>query len=143
MNLEKTKDSGDSLLNLKRDDGTDFRDQAELKSYVEGYYKDIYKQYNNRAKNCTDADINYFLGTVSENPIVNNAKLTNAERDELESEVTELELTQSINNANMASAPGVDGVGNRFIKNFWEFFKNPLLKLCNKCHIEGRLPLFF
>jgi len=142
MNLVKSKKSGDSLENLKKNDGTEFTNVNELKEYVRNYYRDIYKQENNAANNCTIENVQQFLGPVAFDPIVVNAKLTNEEREALESDITEIELTQSINNANLSSAPGADGISNRFIKNFWEFFKRPLLKLCQTCHLEGRLPTF-
>jgi len=142
MNLVKSKKTGDSLENLKKNDGTEFTNVNELKEYVRNYYRDIYKQENNAANNCTIENVQQFLGPVAYDPIVVNAKLTNEEREALESDITEIELTQSINNANLSSAPGADGISNRFIKNFWEFFKRPLLKLCQTCHLEGRLPTF-
>ena len=42
----------------------------------------------------------------------------------------------------MSSAPGADGISNRFIKHFWIFFKTPLLKLCNKSFSDGQIPMF-
>ena len=66
-----------------------------------------------------------------------------AEKNDLETAITVEELTKSINNANLSSAPGADGISNRFIKHFWNFFKNPLLKLCIYCHTTGTMPLFF
>ena len=143
MKLVKTKNLGDSIENLKKDDGTDFINREELKQHVQSYYSSIYKQENNAAKFTSIADINNFLGPVADHEIVKNAKLTNEERDELESEITVAELNQSINGANFSSAPGADGISNRFIKHFWEFFANPLLKLCKHCHTNGSMPMFF
>jgi len=142
MNLVKTKNKGDSIDNLRKDDGTEFLDKHELKGYVGNFFKGIYKQENNRAKNASLDDILQFLGPVADHEIVTNSKLTEEEKNSLEGDITIEELTVSINNANLSSAPGADGIGNRFIKHFWEFFKNPMLKLCRKCHEEQRLPLF-
>jgi Reverse transcriptase (RNA-dependent DNA polymerase) len=83
------------------------------------------------------------LGPVKDHETVKNAKLTEIEKNELEQDITLDELTQSINNANMSSAPGADGISNRFIKHFWEFFKTPLLKLCQSCYAKGELPNIF
>jgi len=142
MNLVKTKNMGDSIDNLRRDDGTAFQDKIELKNYVGEFFKNIYKQENNHAKNATVHDIERFLGPVSNNDIVINSKLTEEEKNSLETEITLEELTASINKANLASAPGADGITNRFIKHFWDFFKTPMLRLCKKCHEEQRLPIF-
>jgi len=142
MSLVKSKNSADSLDNLKRDDGSAFNTTDELKGHVHDYYSKIYKQANNLSKNATYQNIIDFLGEVNNNPIVENAKLTENEKLDLESSLTVEELTKSINGANMASAPGADGVSNRFIQHFWAFFKTPLLRLCNQSFDEGELPLF-
>ena len=83
------------------------------------------------------------MGPLKNHPIVLESKLTDAERDELDVEISLIELTQSINNANMSSAPGADGISNRFIKHYWDYFKSPLLKLCNSCYEQNKLPSFF
>ena len=143
MSIVKTKSVDDSIENIKKDDGGDFENEAERKNYLRTYYKSIYAQPDNRAKNTSLHDIDEFLGPVATNPIVLNAKLTEDEKAELELDISDMELTQSIIASNMASAPGADGVSNRFIKHFWEYFKQPLLKLCRHCYSTGTLPLFF
>jgi len=143
MNLVKSKNVGDSLENLRREDGSEFGNPENLKNYIGDYYKGIYKQENNAAKITSLENIYQFLGPVATNPIVVNSKLTNDERDELEVDISEQELTQSINNANLSSSPGADGISNRFIKHFWQFFKTPLLKLCRHCYETNSLPVSF
>ena len=143
MNLVKSSNKAGSLDEIKRDDGTDFRDGSEQKEFIQGYYKGIYKQEDNLAKNADLNSIKNFLGPIQHHPVVMNSKLSDEERDELESEITVDELTKSINNANCASAPGADGISNRFIKQYWSFFKNPLLKLCNFCYEKNELPMSF
>ncbi len=53
--------------------------------------------------------------------------------------ITLLELEQSINSANMKSAPGPDSITNPFIKHFWGLFRVPLLKYANACFASGNL----
>jgi len=143
MSIVKTKNAGDSLDNIKKDDGSDFISKEERKNFIGSYYANIYKQPNNASKQTSVNDIYRFLGNISEHPTVVNAKLTEQEKNELESEISDAELTQSINNANLSSAPGADGISNRFIKHFWEYFRNPLLKLCKKCFDDDSLPMLF
>jgi len=57
-------------------------------------------------------DILNFLGPIRENEVVRNAILTNAEWDELESDIVIKELTKSINDSNQSSSPGADGISN-------------------------------
>jgi len=143
MNLVKSKNSSDSLENLRKNDGTPFSDRIELKNFVGDYYSSIYKQADNRAKNVQFIDIENFLGDTLNNPVVTGSILTNDEKIDLESAITMDELTKSINSANFASAPGGDGISNRFIKKYWDYFRVPLFNLCNYCHETGTLPLFF
>jgi len=142
MSIVKSKNAGDSLTNLKKDDGSEFILINELREHVHSYYSNIYKQPDNQSKNCSINDIEEFLGPVAEHAIVQNAKLNDQEKNELEAEITEDELTKSINGANMASAPGADGISNSFIKKFWIYFKTPMLKLCKNSFENGTLPLF-
>jgi len=99
MSLVKSKNNSDSLDNLKKGDGANFSCKNELKDHIELFYRNIYKQEDNNAKNTTYNDIVNFLGDVN-------------------------------------------GISNRFIKKFWEYFKVPLLNLCKKSFTEGELPLF-
>jgi len=142
MSIVKTKNATDSLKNLKQHDGTEFISNDELKGHVYEYYRNIYKQPDNESKHTTIEDVNEFLGPVANNPIVINAKLSDNEKEELEAEISLQELTESINSANMSSAPGSDGISSKFIKQFWNYFKNPLLKLCRNSFESGSIPLF-
>ena len=143
MNLVKTVSTKGNIEEIKKDNGNDFIDEPEQKKYIHDYYKAIYSQPDNNAKNTNLHDIENFLGPLTNHPIVLNAKLSNEERDELEIPINLEELTKSINNANLSSAPGADGISNRFIKHYWDFFKNPLLKLCNSCYANNELPMNF
>ncbi len=78
-------------------------------------------------------------GEILLQPVVASAKLNNDERNELDSPLTLEELTQSINESNLKSAPGSNGISNKFIKTYWEFFKRPLLNYANYAFETGRL----
>jgi len=143
MNLVKTVSSTGNIAEIKRENGTDFSTEIEQKNYIQDYYKQIYSQPDNDAKNTNLRDIENFLGPLINHPIVLNAKLSNDERDELDLPLSLEELTLSINNANLSSAPGADGISNRFIKHYWLYFKKPLLKLCNSCYEKNELPMSF
>ena len=143
MNLAKNCSKSETLSMIKKDSGEDFTSVQESSNHIFNYYKDIYKKDNRTIENVTLDTLNDFLGDVSTHRIVSGAKLTNNERDELEQEITIADLTKSINGANMASAPGADGVSNKFIKNFWDYFKSPLLKLCRYCFENNEMPLVF
>ena len=106
-------------------------------SYIKNYYSEVYKKPQGPPlrPDC----ISNFLGDTADKAEVQNSKLTIEERTELDMPITLLELDQSINSANMKSAPGPDGITNPFIKHFWELFKVPLLKYANACFENGNL----
>ena len=41
--------------------------------------------------------------------------------------------------SNLSSAPGTDGISNKFIRHFWTFFRIPLLNYANHCFTTGQL----
>jgi hypothetical protein len=88
--------------------------------------------------------IEEFLGeTVVNNPIVQNSLLTHDEQISLDRPLTIEELDKSLDKANMKSAPGVDGLSNKFIKRYWNYFRNALFKYCLDCYQKGSLTANF
>jgi hypothetical protein len=49
------------------------------------------------------------------------------------------ELDELVLKLNLRSAPGKDGVSNRFIVKFWTFFREPLHRYASKCGEKGAL----
>jgi hypothetical protein len=76
---------------------------------------------------------------ILSNPTVQNAKLSEEEKLDLDRPLSIEELTVSINKSNLKSAPGPNGISNKFIKRYWEFFKYPLLKYANFAFTSGNL----
>ena len=142
MSLVKNASKEDNLNNICNEGGLEFENDGDRTSYISNFFKKIYKKTTN-APDISVEDLKNFLGPAAEHPIVKNAKLNEEEKLTLESDISTDELTKSINEANMSSAPGADGISNRFIKRFWEFFKKPLLNLCNFCYAKGELPICF
>jgi hypothetical protein len=140
MAMVKSSNKGESLTMIKKDDGTVLESLNDLKEHVGKYYKNIYKK-NDTARNVLEIDsIESFLGEdVLNKTEVRNSKLTEEEKLDLDQPLTLEELTQSINNANLTSAPGSNGISNKFIKRYWDFFKNALLKYANYAFENGML----
>jgi Reverse transcriptase (RNA-dependent DNA polymerase) len=66
-------------------------------------------------------------------------KFSEQEKAKLEQPFSLDELDTSIKSANLNSAPGPDGVSNKFIVRYWSFFRAPLLKYANCCFEKGSL----
>jgi hypothetical protein len=88
--------------------------------------------------------IEEFLGPqITNHPVVQNSKLTEAEQMQLDLPSTIEELDQYINKANMKSAPGIDGLSNKFIKKYWRFFRTALHRYCLHCFEKNELTANF
>ncbi len=140
MSMVKGSNKSEKPTLIRNDDGTAFESINDQRNYVGSYYKKIYKKnpdvlISNNAENIK----NFLGGEILLQPVVANAKLNDDERTELDSPLTLEELTQSINESNLKSAPGSNGISNKFIKTYWEFFKRPLLNYANYAFETGRL----
>jgi hypothetical protein len=84
--------------------------------------------------------IEKFLGPeICQNPVVLNSKLDQDEKDNLDQPLRIGELDEAVKTLNLRSAPGVDGVSNRFIVKFWKYFREPLFRYATTCINNGKL----
>ncbi|MFN9943424.1 MAG: hypothetical protein ACK56I_28520 [bacterium] len=74
--------------------------------------------------------IEEFLGDAALEEEVLNAKLNDEEKTQLERPLSIDELDASMNKAKLNSAPGTDGISNRFIREYWELLRVPLHRYC-------------
>jgi hypothetical protein len=140
MSLVKNSNKNDCPTKICNSEGIPFENQSDLKQHIGDYFKKIYKKVDTGHTLGNVESINAFLGAdISERREVNAAKLTEAEKLDLDVPLTIEELTISINKSNLKSAPGSNGISNKFIKRYWEFFKYPLLKYANYAFTTGRL----
>ncbi len=68
-----------------------------------------------------------------------NSKLSNDEKESLERPLSIDELDASINKAKLNLAPGIDGISNRFIKEFWDYLRVPFYRYAMCCFEKGTL----
>ena len=126
------------LDEIKDDNGVPFPSSEARARYITDFYESLYKvPLNARAdfSNC----IENFLGDLVNHPAVLGCKLTEEERAALERDITVDELDEAVSKCNGNSAPGIDGIGNRFIKKFWQFFRIPLIEYLNVCNARGTM----
>jgi hypothetical protein len=128
----------DAILSDIRDtDGREFIDCVDREQYITSYYSQLYKKQD--YQNADMLSIEGFLGDVSHHPDVVSSKLREAEKSDLDRPLTIQELDNSIKKAKKNTAPGIDGVSNRFISRFWEFYRVPLYKYAICCFETGTL----
>jgi len=140
LSLAKKLQHSETLLDIMRDDGTQFACNLERDQYIKNYYADVYKRVPDTV---TDQPINNFLGDVVDNPNVIASKITDVEREELDSPLSIHEFDKAMERAKCNTAPGIDSISNRFIKHFWYLFRKPLFDYANTCYRNGMLTTNF
>jgi hypothetical protein len=81
-----------------------------------------------------------FLGEeICENPVVKNSILTVAEKDSFDTELTIQELDKAINELNVNSAGGEDGISMKFLKQFWPYLRGTFIAYAKFSIGSGKL----
>jgi hypothetical protein len=115
MSLVKNSTKSDCPTKICNSEGIPFETSADLKQHIGDYFKQIYKKVDNGNILGNVESINTFLGEdIIERREVSAAKLT--EKLGLDLPLTIEELTASINKSNLKSAPGSNGISNKFIQ---------------------------
>ncbi len=131
--------NSDSLEKIRRLDGAHFDSNKEREAHIVNFYRDLYSLPADMPADFTNC-IEEFLGPdICQNPLVVNSKLDENERELLERPLSIAELDESVNSLNLRSAPGIDGVSNKFIFKFWRYLREPLHRYAVKCIEKGSL----
>ncbi len=143
MSLARCRSTGKKLSAIQKDDGTNYGSDRERNEGIVQYYEKLYEKPIDERINYENC-IEDFLGAeVLNNPIVQNSFLTETEIASLDRPLSIDELDKSIEKANMKSAPGVDGLSNKFIRRYWLFFRTALYRYCLDCFQKGSLTANF
>jgi hypothetical protein len=144
MSMVKSSSKNDCPSIICNEDNRPFESSRDLSVYVCNYFRDIYKKELNLENQRTVDTVRRFLGEdILSNPTVQNAKLSEEEKLDLDRPLSIEELTVSINKSNLKSAPAPNGISNKFIKRYWDFLKYPLLKYANFAFTSGNLTNYF
>jgi hypothetical protein len=138
MKLVKQSCQADSLEDIEYDP-VEYNSREES---ITGFYKKLYKKPRDH-RNCTKNSIPEFLGQMANSPIVMESKLNDQEKNNLELPLSLPELDTAINQSNKKSAPGTDGISNKFIAKYWSLFRVPLFNYANACYERGELTANF
>jgi hypothetical protein len=77
---------------------------------------------------------------ICNSDLVRNSKLTEPEKNTLDSELNIEELDEALKQSNFKSAPGRDGFSNNFIRHFWKIFRTPLYAVAKSGLNNDNLP---
>jgi hypothetical protein len=117
----------DDITQIKNNEGNAFNTGAERGEHIRKYYEGLYKKKLDRLIEIEDFLTNECMGEEW----VRKRRLTDDERDSLEGGVTLLELEESLNNSNMDSTSGWDGISFKVIKKYWAWLGPIMLKMTN------------
>jgi hypothetical protein len=137
MKLAKSQNSSPDITNIRGELGEEL-DTQQLNEHVTSTYEKIYTEPPGNL-NISQDDVLEFLGPVQHLDPVINSKLTQRENEDLDRPLTLLEFDKAIKQCNKKSAPGTDGINNKFIAHFWHYFRKPLLDYTNCCYEKGEL----
>ena len=129
---------GDSLSQICDDEGKEFESETARNTYIANYYGKLYNR--DESETVEEGCIETFLGdNIVNSELVRNSKLTDQEKNLLDSPLTLEELDSSLGKANFKSAPGIDGYSNKAISKCWQYIRVPLLNYSNYCFNTGTL----
>jgi hypothetical protein len=135
LNIAHNMGKGDKLSSIKSENGTPFESEKKLGDYITNFYSNLYSLDTNER-----GTIEEFLGDrICSHPLVVGSKLTPAQREALDENLSFEEIERALGEANMKSAPGIDGYSNTFIKKFFYILGRPLFKCINLCLEEKSL----
>ena len=91
--------------------GTDLKNQDSIEWYVNRYFEKVYEK-----EEIEDKYQDWFLNFLDE-------KLTSEDKEELEKEVSEIEIFIAVKVLNSKKSPGIDGIPNDFYYKYWNIIK--------------------
>jgi hypothetical protein len=136
LSLAKQPNKSETLFDVCKENGEPFETANERDNFIREYYATTYKKVPNTVD---DLSINNFLGEVANNPEVLASKLNQEEKDDLKKDISINEFDKAVKKAKMNTAPGIDSISNRFIKQFWNIFRVPLFEYTKCCYDKGTL----
>lgn len=120
--LLKNSKECDSLSQIKNDNGEDFVSNEERNIYIKDHFE---KKFKTPFK--SEISISDFLGEFQNHPFTQAHKLSEEDKNALDSDITISELKKSLDTANINSSVGPDGIPYKFYLIFWDILKIPLL----------------
>ena len=99
-----------------------------------------------RFDDTVQGEIEDFLGPdILSHPLVRGSILTDEEKIKLDRELEITELDTALDQSNLKSSPGMDGFSYKYIKKFWNIYREPLysIQLCKKIFRGPNSPRHF
>jgi exonuclease III len=130
LNIAKQTRSASKMSDIKDDAGNEFRSDEDRKKFIVNYYANIYKIKDDTDLNLPGCVENFLGPDICNTPEVRNSKISEAQKNMLDEDITLNELNLAIKDMSTKSAGGPDGVGVPVLKKFWYLFQKPLGHYC-------------
>ena len=118
-NLEKKAAKKQMITQLINENGDIKHDTEDLKKVVTEYYTDLFSE-----KNTSTAKTTKLLGNISK-------RLTQAQRFEMDRDITLEELGKAVMKLQKGKSPGPDGIPAEFYQAYWPLIQNLYLNFIN------------
>jgi exonuclease III len=139
LKIAKSGVQSESMDKIKNSDGNDFLSVTDRKTFITEYFRNIYKEVPGRV-HAYEGCIEDFLGAdILNHPEVASKKVPANLREELEQDISLIELDKSLEKMRSGSAGGPDGLSVKFVKRFWVYFRVPLQQYVKTCVHKGTL----
>jgi len=133
--LGKENNTYDDISQIKGVNGEKFGSNVERGEHIRRYYEGLYK----RKLDALLSVEGFLTERTCNEQRVKDRILTQEEKDSLEGEITEEELTQSLKKSNLNSSSGWDGVSYRLIQKFWNLLSKLTANMANESFLRGEL----
>jgi exonuclease III len=132
-----------TMSDICNHEGEQFLSPNERKNFIRDHFANSYKKPHTEPDNLQGC-IEQFLGEeILRHPLVQNLKLDINEKIRLEQEISRDELDLALDGANSSSAAGIDGISTKFIKRYWDIFRELLFKYARAVFAKGHLTRTF
>ena len=136
MDLCKKTVQSDNISDICDENGNKIMSKSELETYVTNFYQSLY-----RFDDTVQGEIEDFLGPdILSHPLVRGSILTDEEKIKLDRELEITELDTALDQSNLKSSPGMDGFSYKYIKKFWNIYREPLYNCAKKSLEDQTLP---
>ena len=125
LNLENRNRVNKIISEIKLDDNTTIKNQMSILEELQKFYKSLYSEKKHQEE--------------PTNIKLNNKKLSEKEKEALESPINKKELDEALKALKNNKAPGPDGFSAEFYKKFWDELGHLFLDYINYCHTKGHL----
>jgi hypothetical protein len=125
----------DDISQIRGEGGVEFQNSKERGEHIRAFYSGLYKKKLDVLLKIED----FLSRETVEQEWVQNRKLSDAEKENLEGAISIEELSIALKNSNLKSSSGWDGVSYKMLKKYWAHLSKLSMQMANECFERGEL----